>query len=91
VLSPTRDKYIWKCAKCEEKYYSCAQCSEGLDWEDNDKGSLCEECGYHLCAGCFFREDSEAGFREVDGRIVCDECGKKLEEELRKEEDDEDE
>ncbi len=75
VLRPTRQEYVVECPECEDdnKYYTCAACPEGLDWEDNDKGGMCDECGYHLCGGCFFR-DKGRGFREVESSFLCEKC-----------------
>jgi hypothetical protein len=59
-----------KCIKCNDIYYDCHTCDEGLDWYDNDKGSFCYKCKYHFCIYCFCHN----GIVDDDNEYLCGKC-----------------
>lgn len=52
-------KSKWKCGKCNDVYFSCKRCEKeeghpsSYDHDENDKGMICDECGFHYCAVCW--------------------------------------
>jgi hypothetical protein len=45
VAKPGGAAWELQCPECDDEYYACSRCADGLDWYDNDKGCTCEECG----------------------------------------------
>ena len=78
LIQVSNKNCYWKCETCEEIYYSCIYCDDGLDWSDNDKGFLCCMCDQHCC-GCFpcmdkFRFETD----EYGIEVTCGDCKDKL-------------
>lgn len=67
--------YRWKCPTCEEIYNSCVNCSDGLDWSDNEKGFRCCECSRYWCNGLTCMDAMKSHF-DGDEEMWCGDCWK---------------